>query len=188
MKYQAESTHIDAKANKQVSDFYISVLDTTKDKCYLVPVSNAYQMQQQIKGFEKNFASAKDREFEDLTYFQNKQATALSFGTAKAVRKLQSLMTNKVEDEEGADEKKNSKGLKKMAKHVQEDIEEVRKSAKSAADRKKILYSREALMPEHIFADIPYSETYNALKTEDKDKLKELMCPFAVSIAMRTYA
>jgi hypothetical protein len=36
----------------------------------------------------------------------------------------------------------------------------LRKNALSASARRKELYSKEALMPAHIFADIPYSETY----------------------------
>jgi hypothetical protein len=72
IKYEAESTFVDARPNKQASDFYISVLDTTKDKCYLVPVSQTYQMQQTIKDFDKNFVSVKDREYEDKTYFEMK--------------------------------------------------------------------------------------------------------------------
>ena len=72
IKYEAESTFVDARPNKQASDFYISVLDTTKDKCYLVPVSQTYQMQQTIKDFDKNFVSVKDREYEGKTYFEMK--------------------------------------------------------------------------------------------------------------------
>ena len=72
IKYEAESTFVDARPNKQASDFYISVLDTTKDKCYLVPVSQTYQMQQTIKDYDKNFVSVKDREYEGKTYFEMK--------------------------------------------------------------------------------------------------------------------
>jgi hypothetical protein len=56
-------------------------------------------MQQSIKDFEKNFVTAKDREYEDKTYFEMKQVIAKSLGTAKARRKLESLVQNKVEDE-----------------------------------------------------------------------------------------
>jgi hypothetical protein len=101
---------------------------------------------------------------------------------------MKSAENNRVEDEEGAMAKKSSKGLKKMAKNVQEDITLVKSTMLSSSERRKTLYSRDALMPEHIFSDIPYSETYNALKTEDMDKLKDLMCSFVVSIATRTYS
>jgi len=193
MKYEAESTFADARPNKQASDFYISFYDTTKDKCYLVPVSQTYQMQQTIKDFEKDYVTVKDREYEDKTYFEMKQIIAKSLGTAKARRKLESLEQNKVEDTEGG---VKSKTLRKQAKNTQNDIEELRKNALSASARRAGLYSKEALMPAHIFADIPYSETYKALKNEkaeegeegpDKDRLKELICPFAVSIATRLY-
>lgn len=74
-------------------------------------------------------------------------------------------------------------------------MDELRKNALSASARRSELYSKDALMPAHIFADIPYSETYQALKNDkaeegegpNKERLKELMCPFAVSIATRLY-
>jgi hypothetical protein len=42
-------------------------------------------------------------------------------------------------------------------------------------------------MPDHIFVDLPYQQTYDALKKDDQDKLKELMCSFVVSIANKVY-
>lgn len=38
-------------------------------------------------------------------------------------------------------------------------------------------------MPEAIFAQIPFKETHEALKAEDEEALKNLLCGFVVSMA-----
>jgi len=37
-------------------------------------------------------------------------------------------------------------------------------------------------MPDTVFEQIPYKETHEALKNQDEDKLKELLCGFVISI------
>jgi hypothetical protein len=49
------------------------------------------------------------------------------------------------------------------------------------------MYGRDALMPQIIFEVIPYKDTFEALKTDDEDRLKELLCGFVVSIAKGVY-
>ena len=64
----------------------VGVYDTIKDKCYLVPVSATYQMTQRINNFDKAFGAQEINEHQakNLSYYDQKQLTAQSFGTAKA--------------------------------------------------------------------------------------------------------
>ena len=55
VKYESSSFNSDCRAKQQGSDYYVGVYDSKKDKCYLVPVSVAYQMQQKISGFSETF-------------------------------------------------------------------------------------------------------------------------------------
>jgi len=49
------------------------------------------------------------------------------------------------------------------------------------------MYGRDALFPAQIFEIIPYKDTFEALKTKNEDRLKELLCGFVVSIAKGVY-
>lgn len=53
--------------------------------------------------------------------------------------------------------------------------------------KRQQMYGRDALMPTSIFEVIPYKDTFEALKNEDEDRLKELLCGFVVSIAKGVY-
>lgn len=44
---------------------------------------------------------------------------------------------------------------------------------------KKQKYSKEALFPEEILSLIPYRQTYEALKSEDKEQLAKMLSTFA---------
>lgn len=44
LKYEASSLNADIKPKSQTSDYYIGVMDTTKNKCYALPIEAAYQM------------------------------------------------------------------------------------------------------------------------------------------------
>ena len=55
VRYQASSMNADCKARSQTSDYYIGVFDAEKNKCYAVPVDTAYQLTQQIAGFQQAF-------------------------------------------------------------------------------------------------------------------------------------
>lgn len=74
-----------------------------------------------------------------------------------------------------------------MASKVHDEHAEVKKSSASATERRKVLYSKEELMPAKIFDNLPYKETYEALKTKDIDKLKKLLCSFVASIATQVW-
>jgi len=87
VKYAAWSDTVESKPKSQASDYYIGVFDEEKDKCYLVPVSAAYQMTQRIDGFAEAYAS-KGESAQDFTYYEQKKMLAQSFGTAKAQRHL----------------------------------------------------------------------------------------------------
>ena len=86
IKYQACSFLNESRAKTQSSDYYVGVYDEKKDKCYLLPVGAAYQMGQRIAGFSENFGATQevDPSVKALTYYDQKQLLAQSFGTAKA--------------------------------------------------------------------------------------------------------
>lgn len=80
-----------------------------------------------------------------MTYFDQKQILAETFGTAKAKRKFKSAMTNRIEDT-GA-ETKNTKGtrdkrVQDMAGAVTKDTNEMKKSAQNSEAKKSIIYSK----------------------------------------------
>lgn len=138
-------------------------------------------MQQKIDGFQEKFSGAKDESNKNLTYYDQKQILAESFGTAKAQRKFRSVMTNRVEDV--APDSKNTKGtrdvrIQEMADAVVKDTAEMKKSSANTDAKKAQLYSRAALMPDSVFELLPYKETHEALKNSDADALRELLCGF----------
>ena len=64
----------DARSKQQGSDYYIGVYDTSKDKCYLVPVHSALQMTQKISGFQEKYGASQDNEdrVKNMTYYDQK--------------------------------------------------------------------------------------------------------------------
>ena len=42
VKYEANSFSADCKAKSQGSDYYVGVYDPSRNKCYLVPIKEAY--------------------------------------------------------------------------------------------------------------------------------------------------
>lgn len=69
-----------------------------------------------------------------------------------------------------------------MANQVSKDAAEVKKAAQGSDTKRQQQYSKEVLMPDAVFELIPYKETHEALKNQDEDKLKELLCGFVISI------
>ena len=68
-------------------------------------------------------------------------------------------MTNRVDDNaEGASRSKgvNDSRVKKMAKEVKKDTEKTKNENIMNENRRKAMYSRDALMPADIFEVIPY--------------------------------
>ena len=100
IRYQASNYLNESRVKTQTSDYYVGVFDSKHDKCYLVPVTAAYQMGQKISGFQENFGAAQETDpaVKAMTYYDQKQLLAQSFGTAKAQRKLASVLTNRVDD------------------------------------------------------------------------------------------
>lgn len=180
LKFTSTSFNLDTKAKSQGSDYMIGVYEPGKDKCYLIPVSAAYQIQQKIDGFQERF-SASGNQGATKTYYEQKQVLAQSFGTAKAQRKLQSVMTNRVED--GEPNPKNTKGVRDarvhdMAASVAKDTNEAKKAAANTQNKKSTTYGRAALMPAQILELLPYKETHEALKNSDYDALHQLLNRF----------
>ena len=90
-----------------------------------------------------------------MAYYDQKQLLAQSFGTAKAQRKLASVLTNRVDDND-AGGKSTSKGVRDsrvqdMASTVARDMNEVKKDTMNNEAKKASLYSKQALMPDNIF-------------------------------------
>ena len=52
--------------------------------------------------------------------------------------------------------------------------------------KRKKLYSKEKLLPADIIKQLPYKQTRKALKDEDRDALKEVLCSFVATIAEKT--
>ena len=71
-----------------------------------------------------------------------------------------------------------------MAKQMEVIQNEDRKKGEnSILNKKKKMYSKSGLLPEDILAQIPYRETYNALKNEDSEALSKLLSAF-VKVSM----
>jgi A49-like RNA polymerase I associated factor len=56
IKYVSTSFNQDTKLKSQGSDYFIGVYEPSKNKCYLLPLSAAYQMHQKVEGFQEKFA------------------------------------------------------------------------------------------------------------------------------------
>jgi hypothetical protein len=114
-------------------------------------------MGQRIAGFSENYgATETDTSVKALTYYDQKQLLAQSFGTAKAQRKLASVLTNRVDDAPELDKNgqptKRKKGardsrLQPMAESVHQKQETIKKENATASQRRKVLYGKEILMP-----------------------------------------
>lgn len=104
-------------------------------------------------------------------------------------------MANQVDEEadlEVALKSKRAKGtydgrLQSGAEHVVASHERVRKEATQSSAKRKVLYSREALLPVEIVKQLPFKNTCKALRKEDKDMLREFLCGFIATIAEKTY-
>jgi len=127
-----------------------------------------------------------------MTYYDQKQLLAQSFGTAKAQRKLASVLTNRVEDEPVLDKdgvatkkKKGSRDtrLQPMAEEIKQKTESIKKEQATASQRRKVMYGKEVLMPHEILQNIPFKQTHEALKKDDEEGMKNLLCPFVVRLA-----
>ena len=68
LKYEASSLNADIKEKAQACDYYIGVFDSTKNKCYALPVDAAYQMSQSIDGFQAKFGVQADMDVKNMTY------------------------------------------------------------------------------------------------------------------------
>ena len=154
----------------------------------MMPVQASYQMLQKVDGFQEKYCASKEggEAIGQLAYYEQKKLLAQSFGTAKAQRKLQSVLTNRVEEivGEGSSKGINDQRLQTLAQNVTKDTNEMKKSNIQTDSKRQQTYSREALMPASIFEVIPYKYTHEALKNEDEPKLKELLCGFVVTMAI----
>ena len=68
LRYEASSLGADCKEKAQACDYYVGVFDTTKNKCYALPVDAAYQMSQTIEGFQAKFGVQGDNHVKNLDY------------------------------------------------------------------------------------------------------------------------
>lgn len=74
-----------------------------------------------------------------------------------------------------------------MAESVAEKHEVVKKELVSASQRRKVLYGKDVLMPQAIFQNIPYKQTHEALKMDDYESLKTLLCSFVSKLASKIW-
>ncbi len=104
-------------------------------------------------------------------------------------------MANQVDEDadlEAALKSKRAKGtldsrLADGADYVARTHEKIKKEAGQSAAKRKSLYSKQALLPNEIVKQLPFKDTRKALKNEDKDALKEVLCAFVATIAEKTY-
>ena len=68
LKYEASSLNADIKVKAQACDYYMGVFDSVKNKCYAMPVDSAYQMIQNIDGFQAKFGMQSDMDVKNMTY------------------------------------------------------------------------------------------------------------------------
>ena len=169
-------------------------MDTTKNKCYALPIEAAYQMTQSINGFQAKFGISADLNTKNMTYYDQKRLQVGTFGTGKAQRKLASVMANQVDEDadlEAALKSKRAKGthdgrLDQAADHVAGALQEVKKAASQSVSKRIKNYAREKLLPVDTIKQLPYKQTRKALKDEDRDALKEVLCSFVATIAEKT--
>jgi hypothetical protein len=101
-------------------------------------------MGQRITGFQENFGAAQETDpvVKAMTYYDQKQLLAQAFGTAKAQRKLASVLTNRVDEQPVVDKDgkptKRKKGahdnrLQPLAEALQEKTEMIKKEQASAS-------------------------------------------------------
>lgn len=99
-----------------------------------------------------------------------------NFGVAKAKRATASLITNKVQDDGVVN--KDGKGTRDgsmLTKAIELD-----KSLQIEAKKtRKSKYNKDALFPEEILSLMPYRQTFEALKSEDKEALAKMLSTFA---------
>ena len=81
-------------------------------------------MHQKIDGFQEKYSAAAS---EDLAYYDQKKLLAQSFGTAKAQRKLQSVLTNRVDEVAGGSKGIYDSRVQTMAQTVSKDAAEIKK-------------------------------------------------------------
>lgn len=92
---------------------------------------------------------------------------------------------------EAALKSKRAKGthdgrLAQASDHVAAAIATVKKDATQSVAKRKSLYGKQALLPNDIVKQLPYKDTRKALKNEDRDTLKEVLCSFVATIAEKT--
>ena len=115
-------------------------------------------MSQSIEGFQAKFGAQKDMDLHNMTYYDQKRLQVGTFGTGKAQRKLASVMANQVDEEaelEAALKSKKARGthdnrLHDAADHVVAEHQRVKKETQSSAGKRKLLYSKQALLPKEI--------------------------------------
>ena len=92
---------------------------------------------------------------------------------------------------EAALKSKRAKGthdgrLDQAADHVAGALQEVKKAASQSVSKRIKNYAREKLLPVDTIKQLPYKQTRKALKDEDRDALKEVLCSFVATIAEKT--
>ena len=116
-------------------------------------------MGQTIEGFQAKFGVQADMDFKNMTYYDQKKLQIGTFGSGKAQRKLASVMANQVDEQgdlEAAQKStKRAKGthdgrLHLGAEHVVSSHDRIKKEAQQSAAKRKVLYSRQALIPSEI--------------------------------------
>lgn len=179
IKYIATSNGMNVADRNQGMDYYLGVVSHKDDntKVYTMPVDFPYQFTQEINGFKEKYDQQGDNEaIKNMTYMEKKALLVQNFGVLKAKRATASLITNKVQDDGVVN--KDGKGTRDQA--LQQRAAEMQKDAiNNQKLSKKQKYSKEALFPDEILSLIPYRQTYEALKLEDKEALSKLLSTFA---------
>ena len=84
----------------------------------------------------------------------------------------------------------NDSSLMAAAEMVNTDHTRAKAETVSTVKKRRMMYSKKALMPEEIFNELPYQKTLEALENEADDweeNLRALLCNYVCVIANKTY-
>jgi hypothetical protein len=104
-----------------------------------------------------------------MSYMEKKLQLVNSFGTKKSIKKVTSMLTNTVD--EGGITNKEGKGVRDrrlmdMAEIIEGQQEDLKKEQMSNTERRKIMYSKEKLLPDKIIHDMSIQKDLSRFEGE----------------------
>lgn len=79
----------------------MGVFNTSENKVYMIPVRTPYQFTQEIDNFKETYGQEEDNDaLKAMSYMDHKLQLVNAFGTKKAKQKVNSMLTNMVNEGE----------------------------------------------------------------------------------------